>query len=116
MQEVKFDAAFMFKYSEREGTKAAQTMADDILEEVKNSRLTEIIELQNELSLASNWCDIGRTFEVLVEGASKRGGGQLCGRTSGNKMVVFEADAKSGDYVQIKITDCSSATLKGLKI
>ncbi len=122
MREVGYDAAYMFKYSEREGTSASKTMADDVSEETKNRRLAEIIALQNELSLASNRRDVGKTFEVLVEGPSKRGGGQLCGRTSGNKMVVFpcgevqSCNIKAGDYVDIKITDCSSATLIGVKV
>ena len=115
MREVGYDSAFMFKYSERRGTKASRHMPDDIPEEVKTARLTEIINLQNVLSAESNARDVGKTFEVLVEGRSKRSEAQLCGRTSQNKMVVF--DAKEGvkpcDYVMVKITASSSATLLG---
>ena len=115
MREVGYDSAFMFKYSERRGTKASRHMPDDIPEEVKTARLTEIINLQNVLSAESNARDVGKTFEVLVEGRSKRSEAQLCGRTSQNKMVVF--DAKEGvkpcDYVMVKITASSSSTLLG---
>jgi len=114
MREVGYEFAYMFKYSERPGTKAARSMPDDIAEEVKNRRLTEIISLQNELSLASNRRDIGKTFEVLVEGVSKRSDEQLFGRTSQNKVAVFpRGDHKTGDYVTVRINDCSSATLMG---
>lgn len=115
MREVGYDSAFMFKYSERRGTKAARHMPDDIPEEVKTARLTEIINLQNTLSAESNARDVGKRFEVLVEGRSKRSEAQLCGRTSQNKMVVFDAaeDIKPCDYVEVIITDSSSATLFG---
>jgi tRNA-2-methylthio-N6-dimethylallyladenosine synthase len=115
MREAAYDFAYMFKYSERPSTAAARTMADDVPEAVKSARLTEIIDLQNELSLASNRRDVGRRFEVLVEGASKRSADQLTGRTSQNKTVVFTAPAgvAKGDYVTVEITDCTSATLKG---
>jgi tRNA-2-methylthio-N6-dimethylallyladenosine synthase len=88
---------------------------DDVPEEEKTRRLTEVIALQNELSLESNRKDVGKVFEVLVEGKSKRSDEQLCGRTSQNKMVVFDRidGVKTGDYVEVEITRCSSATLFG---
>ncbi len=115
MREVGYDSAFMFKYSERRGTKAARHMPDDISEEVKTQRLTEIINLQNELSAESNARDVGKCFEVLIEGPSKRSNEQLCGRNSQNKMVVFDSapNLKAGDYVWVEITASSSATLLG---
>lgn len=114
MEQVGYDFAFMFKYSERPGTKASRSMADDVPEEVKTRRLTQIIELQNRLSLESNRRDVGRTFEVLVEGTSKRSPQQLFGRTSRNKVVVFDrGDHKPGDYLTVEITGCSGATLYG---
>ena len=106
--------AFMFKYSERPNTKAARHMADDVPENVKTARLTQIIELQNELSLESNRRDVGRTFEVLVEGVSKRRDDQLFGRTSQNKVVVLDRGVhRAGEYVTVRITGCTSATLTG---
>ncbi|MCL2561118.1 MAG: tRNA (N6-isopentenyl adenosine(37)-C2)-methylthiotransferase MiaB [Rikenellaceae bacterium] len=112
MREAAFDFAYMFKYSERPGTKAADEMDDDVAEDVKTARLSEIIALQNELSLAGNRLDIGRRFEVLVEGVSKRDTDRLFGRTSQNKVVVFpRGTLKTGDYATVEITDCSSATL-----
>lgn len=117
MKEVGYDFAFMFKYSERPGTFAAKKYADDIPEETKTRRLNEIIELQNQLSLESKQKDIGEVFEVLIEGRSKKSSEELFGRTSQNKVVVFpKMHFKTGDYVQVKITDCSSATLKGSAI
>jgi len=114
MREVGFDSAFMFKYSERPGTFAARHYKDDVPEEVKIARLTEIINLQNELSLASNRRDIGKTFEVLVEGYSKRSREQMCGRSSQNKMIVFpKGHVRPGDLVKVKVVDVSSATLIG---
>ena len=114
MREVGYDFAYMFKYSERPGTKAARSMPDDVPEEVKTRRLTEIIELQNTLSLESNRRDVGKRFEVLADGLSKRRADQLSGRTSHNKTVVFDARGhKAGDYVTVLVTDCSSATLLG---
>ncbi len=114
MREVGYDSAFMFKYSERPGTFAAKHYADDVPEEEKIRRLNEIIALQNELSLESNKRDIGKTFEVLVENYSKRSREQLCGRTQQNKMVVFpKGNAKAGDFVMVRITEASSATLIG---
>lgn len=115
MREVGYDFAYMFKYSQRPGTKAEKSMEDNIPEEVKTRRLNEIISLQNELSLASNHRDVGKCFEVLIEGTSRRSDTQLCGRTSQNKMVVFDstAELKAGDYVTVKIASCTSATLLG---
>ncbi|MFB6317554.1 tRNA (N6-isopentenyl adenosine(37)-C2)-methylthiotransferase MiaB [Saccharicrinis sp. FJH54] len=114
MQEVEFDAAFMFKYSERPGTYAAKHLEDNVPEEVKKRRLEEIIELQTQLSLHSNRKDIGKTFEVLAEGVSKRSRDKLFGRTQQNKVVVFAKNKyRTGDLVQVKINDATSATLIG---
>lgn len=113
-KEVAFDYAYMFCYSERPGTIAARHYPDDIPQEVKTRRLNEIIELQNQLSLESNRSDIGKSFEVLVEGPSKRNPDELCGRTGSDKMCVFPGlGHKAGDYVQVRIADCTSATLLG---
>ena len=112
MAEVRFDWAFMFAYSERPGTLAHRTMPDDVPEDVKKRRLQEIIEQQNAISLERYRAQIGKTFEVLVEGPSKRDPGQLCGRASNNMMCVFPArDLKPGDYATVTVTDCTSATL-----
>lgn len=109
---VGFDAAYMFYYSERPGTIAARHYPDDVSLEVKTRRLEEIIALQNRLSLESNRRDVGRCFEVLVEGPSKKGEGQLCGRTGTNKMCVWDdAVHKAGDLVTVEVTDCTQATL-----
>ena len=114
MREVGFDSAFMFKYSERPGTFAAKHLPDNIAEEEKVRRLNEIIALQLELSLESNRRDVGKTFEVLVEGRSKRSADDMCGRTSQNKLVVFPKEsAKIGDLVQVHIDEASAATLIG---
>lgn len=114
MREVGYEFAYMFKYSERPNTKAQRTMKDDVPEEVKTARLTEVINLQNELSLASNRRDVGRHFEVLVEGRSKRSEEEVYGRTSQNKVVIFpRMNFLPGDYVHVLVTDCSSATLIG---
>ena len=114
MRQVGFDFAYMFKYSERPGTKASRNMKDDVPDEVKTRRLNEIIALQNELSAVSKKTDIGRSFEVLVEGPAKKPAGAMMGRTSGNKVVVFEAtDVRPGDSVKVKITRATSATLIG---
>ena len=114
MRECRFDSAFMFKYSERPGTFASKHLPDDVPEEVKIERLNRMIELQNELSLESNRRDVGHTFEVLVEGVSKRRDDQLFGRTSQNKVVVFDRGAhRAGEYVTVRITGCTSATLTG---
>src|SRR3989339_1692680 len=104
----------MFQYSERPDTTAAQKLTDDVPPLVKNSRLNEIIALQNELSHISNKADLGKVVEVLVEGVSKRSKSELSGRTSQNKVCIFPAgEHKVGDYVRVRVTSCSSATLKG---
>lgn len=114
MREVKFDMAFMFKYSERPGTVAAKRMPDNVPEVVKIRRLNEIIALQNEISLESNHQDIGKTFEVLVEGFSKRSKEQLFGRTSQSKVVIFPRKGRHiGEFINVKILSASSATLIG---
>ncbi len=114
MREAGYAAAFMFKYSERPNTIAAKKYGDDVDEAVKSRRLEEIIALQQQLSLESNKNDVGKTFEVLVEGVSKRSAEQLFGRSSQNKVVVFNrGNHKPGDYVRVKIVSCSAATLKG---
>ena len=110
--EVGFDYAFMFNYSERPGTLAARKYPDDVPLEVKTRRLNEIISLQNELSLKSNQADLGKTFTVLVEGPSKKNPDELCGRTGSNKMCVFpDRIHKAGDYVDVTVLSCTSATL-----
>mgnify|MGYP001027764788 CR=1 FL=1 len=117
MREVGYEFAYMFKYSERPGTFASKHLPDDVPDEVKTRRLSEIIALQNELSEASNRRDVGREFEVLVEGTSKRDENQLSGRTSQNKVVVFDRGGHGvGEYVRVRITGCSSATLFGEEI
>lgn len=114
MEWAGYDYAFMFKYSERPNTIAQKKFDDDVPEKVKSARLTEIIDLQQKLSLRSNKQNIGKTFEVLVENFSKRSNEDLAGRNSQNKMVVFpKKDFKVGDYVMVKITDCTAATLIG---
>lgn len=114
MRECEYDSAFMFKYSERPGTFAASHIPDDISEEVKTERLNEIIALQNVLSKKSNDDCIGKTYEVLVEGVSKRSKEQLFGRTQQNKVVVFDRKGhRVGDFVNCRITGASSATLLG---
>ena len=117
MREVGYDFAYMFKYSERPGTFAQRNLGDDIPEDVKTRRLTEIIDLQNRLSEESNKRDVGKEFEILVECTSKRNEEQLSGRTSQNKMVVFDkGNHQIGDYVKVRITGCSSATLFGEEV
>ncbi|MDE5683839.1 MAG: MiaB/RimO family radical SAM methylthiotransferase, partial [Muribaculaceae bacterium] len=112
MREVGFDSAFMFKYSERPGTLASRTMPDNVPEDVKIERLNRMIALQNELSAASNRADIGREFEVLVEGVAKRSKEQMVGRTSQNKTAVFaRGDAKVGETRRVRVLDTTSATL-----
>ena len=114
MREVGFDTAFMFKYSEREGTHASKHLKDNVPEDVKIRRLNEIIALQNELSLESNRREIGKTVEVLVEGFAKRSREQMYGRTSQYKTVVFPSkDRHIGEIIQAKITSASAATLIG---
>ena len=111
-REVGFDAAYMFYYSERPGTLAARKYPDDVPQEVKNRRLEEIIALQNSLSLESNRRDVGKRFEVLVEGPSKRDPSALCGRAGNNKMFVWpDTEHKSGDLVEVEVLDCTQATL-----
>ena len=114
MREAGFDSAFMFKYSERPGTFASKHLPDNVPEEVKIERLNRMIALQNDLSLESNRRDVGKEFEVLVEGTSKRRADEVFGRTSQNKVVVFPRGGhKPGDFVRVKVTDASSATLRG---
>ena len=114
MKWVGYDFAYMFKYSERPDTFAAKKYEDDVPEEVKSRRLSEIIALQGELSLKSKQKDIGKEFEVLVEGRSKKSEKELSGRNSQNKVVVFPAEnVQSGQYVRVKIQRCTSATLIG---
>ena len=114
MEACAYDAAFMFKYSERPGTHASKHLPDDIPEEVKIRRLNEIIALQNRLSAEANERCVGKTYEVLVEGVSKRSSDQLFGRTEQNRVVVFDrGQYRIGDFVRVRITECSSATLKG---
>ncbi|MBO5380756.1 MAG: tRNA (N6-isopentenyl adenosine(37)-C2)-methylthiotransferase MiaB [Bacteroides sp.] len=114
MEACAYDAAFMFKYSERPGTHASKHLPDDIPEDVKIRRLNEIIALQNRLSAEANERCVGKTYEVLVEGVSKRSSDQLFGRTEQNRVVVFDrGQYRIGDFVRVRITECSSATLKG---
>ena len=114
MKEAGFDSAFMFKYSERPGTFASKHLPDNVPEDVKVERLNRMIALQNELSLESNRRDVGKEFEVLVEGVSKRSADELFGRTSQNKVVVFpRSNYKTGDFIRVRVTDASSATLRG---
>lgn len=111
-EEVCFDSAFMFYYSERPGTLASKKYADDIPIDVKTRRLNEIIELQSKCSLKSNKQDIGKIFRVLIEGTSKKNPDELCGRASNNKMCVFpDKKHKVGDYADVKVISCTSATL-----
>ena len=117
MEECAYDSAFMFKYSERPGTYASKHLADDVPEEVKIRRLNELIALQNSLSAQSNQRSIGQEYEILIEGVSKRSRDQLFGRTGQNKVVVIDRENwKIGDKVRVRITDSSSATLKGISI
>ena len=117
MRTVGYDSAFMFKYSERPGTFAARHLPDNVPESVKLSRLKELIALQNTISAKRNMADRGKTFDVLVEGFSKRSHDQLCGRNEQNKMVVFQKGSHHiGETVKVKITDSTSATLKGLAL
>lgn len=113
-RKVGFDYAYMFYYSERPGTLAARHYPDDVPPDVKTRRLNEIIALQNELSLKSNCNDIGKVFRVLVEGPSKKNPEELCGRSGSNKMCVFPGGGhKAGDYVDVEVVSCTSATLIG---
>ena len=121
-EQVCFDSAFMFQYSERPGTRASRHYPDDVPPEVKTARLNEIIALQTKMSLKSNQKDMGKTFKVLIEGPSKRNPNDLCGRAGNNKMCVFPSMAAeratqglaplgAGNYVNVKVVDCTSATL-----
>jgi tRNA-2-methylthio-N6-dimethylallyladenosine synthase len=117
MDLVKYDFAYMFKYSERPKTLAERKFEDDVPDEVKSKRLSEIIEKQLKFSLESNKKRIGLVEKVLIEGESKRSSEHMCGRTSRNSMVVFPKNKGiKGDYVQVKINDCTSATLMGEEI
>jgi len=117
MQEVRYDFAYMFAYSERPGTPAAKKYADDVDNEVKKRRLDEVIALQRELSHLQNQRRLGTTVHVLIEGPAKRGQNMVCGRADDNKMVVFaDNNYKPGQYVYVTITDCTSATLLGYTI
>ena len=117
MRECAYDSAFMFKYSERPGTYASKHLPDDVPEETKIRRLNELIALQNQLSAESYSRDVGKTFEVLVEGVSKRSKDQLFGRTQQYKVVVFDrGNHHIGDFVKVRITGSSSATLKGVEV
>ncbi len=112
LEQVRYDQAYMFMYSERPDTYAARKYTDDVPEEVKKRRLSEIIALQSGIAFGNNKQDIGRVHRVLVEGRSKRSEAQHCGRTDTNKMVVFDRrDFKPGQYVDVRIVDCTSATL-----
>jgi tRNA-2-methylthio-N6-dimethylallyladenosine synthase len=114
MEECHYDSAFMFKYSERKGTYASKNLKDDVPEDVKIARLNEIIALQNRTSLENNKKCIGRTYEVLVEGVSKRSREQLFGRTEQNRVVVFpRGNHHIGEFVKVVVEEASSATLKG---
>ena len=115
MEYAKYSMSYMFFYSEREGTLAHRKYEDDIPLEVKKKRLSEIIELQNRISKEVNAKDVGQTFEVLIEGRSKRSDDDFKGRNSQNKMVIFpvKEGLKAGDYVHVKVTESNSATLKG---
>ncbi len=114
MAHVRYDHAFMFMYSERPQTYAARKYEDDVPEAIKKQRLTEIIRLQNQIAFERNQAEIGTIQTVLVEGRSKRSDAQLCGRADNNKMVVFDReDYQPGQYVNVRITDCTSATLIG---
>lgn len=114
MRQCRYDWSFMFKYSERPGTYAAKHLPDDVPEEIKVRRLTELIDLQNQLSLENNQACIGQVYEVLVEGVSKRSRDQLFGRTEQNKVVVFDREGyRIGDFVKVRITKATQATLIG---
>jgi len=114
MEYAKYDLAYMFAYSERPGTLAARRYQDDVPEDVKKRRLAEIVALHRGHSLASMRKDVGKTFKVLVEGTSKKSDTQLFGRTDHNKVAVFDkSDLRKGEYVMVKIDDCTAGTLIG---
>lgn len=111
---VRYDYAYMFKFSMRGGTYASRFLEDDVPDDVKTRRLEEIIALEGEIALENNRKDIGKVFEVLVEGPSHRSDEQFCGRNSQNKVIVFDReDVQPGQYVNVKVTNCTSATLLG---
>lgn len=117
MKWVGYDSAYMFKYSQRPGTLAAKKYEDDITEQEKTRRLEEIIDVQRELSLKSNQKDIGKTFEILIEGESKRDNTKLFGRNSQNKVIIVDkGNHKLGEYLNVKVNNCTSATLFGEEI
>ena len=119
MEYSQYDFSYMFFYSERPGTLAARRYTDDVPEEVKKTRLSEIVRLQNRLSQESNRRDIGKTFKVLIEGDSKKSPNDWMGRNSQNKVVVFpkqDVTCRKGDYVWVTVHDCTGATLIGKSI
>jgi tRNA-2-methylthio-N6-dimethylallyladenosine synthase len=119
MKHARYDMSYMFFYSERPGTLAARRYMDDVAEEVKRRRLEEIVKLQNSLSLESNRRDVGKIFTVLIEGDSKKSAADWRGRNSQNKVVVFPKEGmnlQKGDYAQVKVEDCTGATLIGKEI
>ncbi|MDA1333867.1 MAG: TRAM domain-containing protein, partial [Bacteroidetes bacterium] len=112
MELVRYDHAYMFMYSERPDTYAARKFVDNVPEDLKKRRLNDIIQLQSGISLEKNQAEIGKEHIVLVEGTSRRSEDQLSGRTDTNKMTVFNrVDFSKGDYVKVRVTDCTSATL-----
>jgi len=116
MDFARYDMSYMFFYSERPGTLAQRRYADDIPLEVKKRRLQEIVEVQNRLSLESNLKDLGKTFKVLIEAASKKSNEHWMGRSGENKVIVFPkgtSSYKPGDYVHVKVSECTQATLLG---
>ena len=113
-RKVRYDYAYMFKFSMRPNTYAEKHLADDVPEEVKTRRLEEIIALQGQIALENNQKEVGKTFEVLVEGESHRSKEQLFGRNSQNKVIVFDRhDVQPGQYVRVKVVGCTAATLLG---
>jgi len=114
MKEIEYEYAFTFKYSERPKTLAERKFEDDVPEEVKQARLEEIVAVQRASSLKRNQACVGKTFEVLVEGVSKKSDDELFGRTSQNAVIIFaKEDYKPGMYLNVKVIDCNSATLMG---
>jgi tRNA-2-methylthio-N6-dimethylallyladenosine synthase len=116
IEQVRYDSAFMFFYSERPGTPAAKKLADDVPEETKKRRLQEIIDLQYRVGLEQNLKDVGQNFRVLIEGDSKKSSAEFCGRNDSNKMINFPKDDTNyhpGDYVFVQVTEATSATLRG---
>jgi tRNA-2-methylthio-N6-dimethylallyladenosine synthase len=114
MEQVRFDYAYMFPYSERPATPAAKKYKDDVPEEVKLKRMQEILAMQRQHSMEGNKADIGKVFEVLVENYSKRSKEQVFGRNTQNKAILFKSEKhKPGDYVNVRVTSCTSGTLIG---